>query len=772
MKLRKRMAALSALVLVLAAWGAACGGSDGDKDATCTGDACGIEVADTAGDEGTTTDAVEVADTIEEALDVAGDGTAEDVSPEDVPPDVPATKMKDFSFRAICGMSMGAAAMTVAGHSFARGGTEFDVIGAMGGYIDYRYMGHVMRDLIMGGFCPMQDILDRIDSIDDPTTPGLWCGPVQAAQPWEWDWGYNQFHFNDSGGTWAREFYLDVLGSFSYAFGNMLYYNPDNALLPPGVPYEWMRDTSREEKCANPYVIPKKSKNCYNAEYNPNGDYDLITVCDGDPVVGCKDGDPNLCGRNNPDYRQLASWFDPSQPHPHPYPYILAVDYNGNLRRDYGEPIVVNSAERFQDVGLDGCANAFEDGLGGCLQGARANPAGDPNGDDYDLLTRPLGTEGNFWFDEDAASLRHEPYEDFGLDGVSGTQDHGEGDGQFSISPNLKELIDQDIRSFVTTASDDQIRNHTWYFDGGIRDAMHTLVSNRQIIARLQSRGEDFRIYDDFGRTPNAVVPNADINELAMDLSMVDWSPAKFGRNAMVQYGDPNADLAAILAGDGGHVGAGAEVPLRATVFFGLAFNRMPGVFYSEDFSQGKQVWSSYYSEALHGRRWFVLALPPGYDDPANADRTYPVGIMLPGIGMPLNDMAMTTAVFDLLQSNGRMPHFITLLPDGQCTFVRTSDGKRMPGCVDALNGGIDCVDDECTGPHETCQVTHYDNESGLRQECNSGHFFVNHKVNIWGDPAAATLMKYEDSLFEVVDFVNANYRAKQPGTFEVPADW
>jgi hypothetical protein len=695
-----------------------------------------------------------------------------DTLPGDVSTDVPATRQRTFSFRALCGMSMGAAAMTVATHSITRGGPDFDVIGAMGGYIDYRYMSHAFRDLLMGGFPKMSDILDHIDTINDPVASGLECGPVAGTQPYEWAWSFNQLHYNNNGGAWKRQFYLDAIGSFSYAFGNMMSYNPDNPLLPPGVPYEWMRDTSRGEMCAHPYVIPKKSKDAYNAEYNPNGDYDLVTVCDGDTPVGCKDDDPNLCGTSNPDYRQLASWFDPSQPHNLPYPFLLAVDYNGNGKRDYAEPIVVNAIERFSDVGLDGCPNALEDGLGGCLAAARANPVGDPNGDDFDLQTRPLGTEGNFEYDAETGTGRHESYEDFGLDGVAGTLDYGEGDDQYSMSPGMKALIDQDVRTFIMNATDEQLRNHTWYFDGGIRDALHSLTSNMHITARLEERGQGVRIYDDFARTSTAVVPNSDLNELALDLSGVDFSPAHFGRNAMVRYGDPNAALSDILAGDGGHVGAGAEIVLRATMFFGLAFNRMPDVFVSQDFSGGAAVWSSHYSEALKGRRWFVLAVPPGYDDPANKDRKYPLGIMLPGIGMPLNDMSATMAVFDLLQSNGRIPHFITLLPDGQCALVRTSDGKRMPGCVEGPNGGIDCVDDECKGPHETCTVTHFDNDAGMRQECNSGHFFVNHKTNIWGDPGKASEMKYEDSLFEVITHVNQNYRAKESGTYEVPADW
>jgi hypothetical protein len=767
-----------ALMLVLGGAMASCSSSGSGAGDVCSGDGCSAEVPDATPDappdaivDGDAAEVPEVAADVD-LPEIVGDVVVgDDASPTDVPGDVPIAMVdREFSFWAICGVSMGAAAMTVAGHSFARGGPEFDVIGAMGGYIDYRYMGHVVRDLLMGGFCKMQDILDRIDGINDPTTPGLECGPVRATQPYEWDWGFNQMHYNNNGGNWKREFYLDVIGSFAYAFGNLLYYNPENKLLPPGVPYEWMKNTTAQDKCATPYVIPKKSKDSYNAEYNPNGDYDLVTVCDGDTRVGCKDGDPNKCDEANPDYRLLAGQYNPALPHNVPYPFLLAVDYNGNGRRDYAEPIVVNAMERFLDVGLDGCTNEFEDGLGGCLAVAVANPVGDPNNDDFDLMNNPLGTQGNHEYDD--ANGRQEPYEDFGIDGVKDTLDFGEADGQYTMSPGMKALLEQDIRSYFMSAPEEQLRKHTWYFDGGIRDALHSINSNTNAIARLRARNQEVKIYDDFTSTSNAIIPNGNLNELATDLSIVDFSPAKFGRNAMVRYGDPDATADEIEAGNGGHVGAGAEVVLRVTMFFGMAFNRMPGVYTSEDFTGMEPIWTSYYSEALKGRRWYVVALPPGYDDPANKDRKYPAGILMPGIGMPLDSMAATTAIFNLLQSNGRMPHFITLLPDGQCSYRRKSDGKRVTGCVRSPAGGMDCVDDECKGPHESCTVTHLSNRDSMDQECNSGHFFVNHQTNIWADPDAAPTMKYEDSLFEVVDIVNKNYRVMDKGTFKVPADW
>ena len=69
-------------------------------------------------------------------------------------------------------------------------------------------------------------------------------------------------------------------------------------------------------------------------------------------------------------------------------PILLAYDYNNNGRRDYGEPIANNSHERFDDVGVDGCADAYENGSGGCNT-TPANTDTDLNGDNYDVENNP-----------------------------------------------------------------------------------------------------------------------------------------------------------------------------------------------------------------------------------------------------------------------------------------------------------------------------------------------------------------------------------------------
>ena len=99
-------------------------------------------------------------------------------------------------------------------------------------------------------------------------------------------------------------------------------------------------------------------------------------------------------GPNQAFYYANAGVHDPCYPYTRPMGIVLAVDINGNGVRDYGEPIVANAHERFQDTGVDGCSDPMEDGKGGCVTDpskspydANTNP--DPNGDDYDFRHQP-----------------------------------------------------------------------------------------------------------------------------------------------------------------------------------------------------------------------------------------------------------------------------------------------------------------------------------------------------------------------------------------------
>lgn len=687
------------------------------------------------------------------ATDEGDPGAQDEGTDRDTADPPPETVVRRFAFKAIGGISMGANAVSIA----ARYPDRFDAVGSMGGYVDYRYLTYMMTHFFTGGFCPRETILENLPYLNDPNRPGVFCGPVPPTMPWEWeDWSFNHFHYDDSGFKSTRNFLFEVMGGFMMAFGNLLYYNPDHPFLPPGVPTSWLLE--EPDPCENPAVVGPPWN--YNVEYNPDGEYPLITFCDGD-TVECDDSDP-AC-------RQAKGTYEPDKPHTLPIRYLLAVDFNQNLRRDYGEPVVINAYERFRDTGTDGCEDAFEDGQGGCLDTPRTAPVGDPNHDDYDLLQHPGGTEGDFEYQEG------EPYDDFGLDGVPGTSDFGEGNGRYDRNPRLQAVLDgRDARTFFRKAPIETISRLTWWFDGGIRDALHAVPCTMQQWNALKLRGLPVRAYDDFGSTPTSIAPGVSCDEFVGVLGTLDLSSGALGRYVMLRYGDPNASDALIREGSGKHVGLACEIVNRALLFYALAVFRMPDpILVADGDTQGRIVNTSYYSEALQNRVRYSVSLPPGYDAPDNASLRYPVLIFLPGHGMAATAMVQTGLVFNALMGLGTLPRFILLAPEGQCCYYHTTTGKRLCGCTGAQSGpGMDCLDPECRGPHETCEVLRNVPGSDLVQECPSGHSFVNHVTNRWGDPGAAAVMRFEDHLMELLDVVDQEYRTRPPEDVEVPVDF
>ncbi|MBM4388716.1 MAG: hypothetical protein FJ088_13325, partial [Deltaproteobacteria bacterium] len=466
--------------------------------------------------------------------------------------------------------------------------------GSMGGYVNFSYLYHVMSYFFFGGFCPMEQILNNLEHVNEAGNPDVFCGPNKPTMPYEWEWDYNHWHFDDSGGTWDRTFYGYVIEGLFMAFGNMLSYNPDNTYLPAGVPASWLEGISEDDKCREALVIGKPYN--YNSEYNPEGKYSLITYCDGEEPVGCYQGNPELCGKSNPDYWKLMGAYDPAVEHPYQAHMALAVDYNGNGKRDYGEPLINNSAERFKDTGADGCNDEFEDGNGGCLSdGNPANEGKDPNGDDFDLNKNFTGTEGNFSYD------KGEDFPDFGLDGVpesvSGFKDYGEGNGEFDYNPYIKEKQDWEALAFFRNADIEKIKRMNFYFDGGIRDAIHALTGAIYFTNTLKSRGIEVREYDDFTATENSLYPGIKDEQFLEKITEIDFSPESLGRNILMRYGDPDATPQEIKNGDGKHVGTAGQILNRLLFFFTFAMMRWPEPDYSPTETDGAIINSSFYSQ-------------------------------------------------------------------------------------------------------------------------------------------------------------------------------
>jgi hypothetical protein len=686
--------------------------------------------------------------------------------------------LRHFTYRAISGVSMGAMASSYIG---SRHPERFDIIGSLGGYIGNSYLLHLVNDHKMRGFCPMQQILDNLADANDPKkNANVWCGPIPAdinyhGYYFEHVEDFNNWFFSDSGGAFDRDEDLSIFQDLSMGLGNPASYNPDSPLLPAGVTIkayqDWMKDPQRC-KPGHGLVIDTPPYNC-NREYNPECKYPLIIFCDGEEPVGCKDGNPGLCGKDNPDYYTLNGAYDPYYAqHSKPIIVFTAVDYNGNGWRDYSEPIVLNGSERYQDVGTDGCADKLEDGKGGCCNDEElmlgkcerpllpgTNP--DPNGDNFDWEKNPGGTEGNWLYEEG------ETFDDFGLDGLKTDTgkgippDYGEGNGEFDYSPNHQRFFDHDIAlNFKKLAAKDPeaLKRLDVYIDGGIRDIFNSAVNSLTVVGRLNALGMKFKVYDDFFGNPTALVPDIDTDEDFFNYAVEkDFSAKGIGRNVFVLYGNPEATEKEIVAGDGAHVGTTQQAVQRFIAYFAFLGKRWPGLnskrYSGDNLGVVEHKW--FFSKSLGKERRFSIALPPGYGDKEYENVTYPVVYFMHGYGMDAMGMAAVAMIFHTFMAEGSLPKMIIVFPDGRCCMVNHEKGLRECACADDGTGnGYLCADD--TGVEK--QISKKDLPE---RECNGGSFYVDMAVDKWGDPKSAGVMKYESSTLELDDYISQNYRVK-----------
>jgi len=401
-----------------------------------------------------------------------------------------------------------------------------------------------------------------------------------------------------------------------------------------------------------------------------------------------------------------------------PMEFALAVDYNGNGLRDYAEPLIINAEERYEDTGVDGCASIDEDGAGGCGGGAHdpiSNP--DPNGDDYDYMDNPLGTEDNYRFDEG------EPYEDHGLDGVAATGDYGEGDGLYSQNPNLSYALEQSPRRRLAELPDHVFDRLDWWMDAGLRDFINSAQITNQLFGILRQREPDSRAFD-----MESSVPGYDPNVNFWFLD-IDYSPAAIGKNAYLRYGDlsfcPGVDE---VWGSGNHVGPGDQVLERLYTLLTFGSYRMPEgdfTFIEGDFDQlggptgglGDFARLEYmHSEVLGREINYGLVLPPDYY--TNTEARYPVTYFMHGQGMSASDLVLSGVIFLINQKESFVP--------GR----QISDWQKMI---------IVFLDGECRD-----------------EDCYTGNFYVNFR----GLPEGR---QFEDGVIEVMQHIDATYRTKAP---------
>jgi len=637
----------------------------------------------------------------------------------------------------------------------------FDAIAALGGPLDTGYFLSYLERQHLGGFCTLEELEailaahpDEPEVLDDPARlPCMEAGPsqIEVRTP-ERRQDFNHWRYTSNGGSFDRDAYLDLFEDLSRAFGNPLASNPASPLYATGLDRELLARGAA--LCDAPVVL----EGVFNREYNPEGKYPVVSFCDGEEdlsycrdsgrvVDTCSEPDPELAcadeggakratkGSRADLFRERAGAYDPCSSHDRPVSFALAVDLNGNGRRDYGEPILVNARERFEDVGADGCPSAREDGAGGCVDDPADSPfaAGDPdpNGDDFHWLTNPRGTEGNFVYDAG------EPFDDDGLDGVAGTGDEGEGDGVYSEAQARRRFRFDDGRTRIRERwSESDRESVSFYADGGIRDLFNFDVSAGLVWGELAAgRPLDAGRFLQLSDLPGAPATDDELRPLSIP-------PGALPRNMLFLYGSEGASPAAIEGGDGDHAGTTRQVINRLQLLLRWISDRWSAL--PDPPADSSSFWSrasseTFVSEALGGvPRDFAVVLPPGYHDPANAGARYPVLYLLHGYGMYAagpGGFYGQAILFDGAMATGSIRKMILVFPSGRCCYEDEVTGARV------------CTEFDEAGKSSS-------GKADLRRLCRSGTFFVDSEGSGEGDA-----IPYGASFLELVDEIDARYR-------------
>lgn len=298
----------------------------------------------------------------------------------------------------------------------------------------------------------------------------------------------------------------------------------------------------------------------------------------------------------------------------------------------------------------------------------------------------------------------------------------GEGASTFPARTRLREL-DPGRRVAERWTPADR-RRVAVYVDGGIRDIFQFGIHAAKVADAWEAGGgvPFRRIASTRGFS------GAPVGEDAL-------LPLSLGREDLPDrmlylYGDPEASEAAIAAGDGDHVGTTRQVMNRLLLFLRWLSLRWDHL--DDPPADRSSFWSRVHSEtfpspALGGlERDYAVVLPPGYDDPANAEVRYPVVYLLHGYGQRASGPGGFWESFlltDGWMASGELRKMILVFPSGRCCF--SGEGAAV------------CTEEEGQG-------------SGLERECHAGSFYVR---------SAATGRDYGGSIVDLMRHVEARYR-------------
>jgi hypothetical protein len=392
---------------------------------------------------------------------------------------------------------------------------------------------------------------------------------------------------------------MNMLRDLAISFGNPVYYNPLSTYYPPGITSENARG-------------PTTLFNFFDGKFNPDGSLPVITYTDPGP----------------------KDWVE----------VLLAVDLNGNGKRDPGEPIAARFHEPFTDLNENGMY--------------------DPG----------------------------EPYCDYGLDGVLGTGDYGEGNGRFDFNPNRSNYMTSDP---LTSAEDlplDTLQGLNIYLDAGTKDEFQFNIHTDNLVKVLEDRGLEVLVEDGFP-------------ESFPEISHIETQKRVYVRynGDHVGFNKENIGLNFKQAIEG--VEGAILVANRFTTLFAFVSDHFPGGEYGTDpiemfLYPSRMTVTSFYSPSLQRKMKFGLYLPPGYK--RKKATFYPVLYLLGGYNMSVSGMANSwmQSALDVLILSGQLQKMIVVIPDGMNYkngrghfFVNQIDRERGDNFMDYFFDLVNYID-------------------------------------------------------------------------------
>ncbi len=686
------------------------------------------------------------------------------------------TFLRSMTHRGVVGISMGGGGTASFG---LRHHDMFDVVAPLGGPVDWTWMLDYIAKNHLGGFrsIPSGTTLKDIQLASASCTTGADCASDETcvgvlpassgtgggsgampgkcrlmpavtdtyAHPQTYNTWWYEYPKTGNGGTFSRQTYAQLFRDLAIMFGNPNGENltPGGENLPAGVPPTdpsvvgteggttcaitvdpicpigpdgVVPDTCSQlavqqndvtacaaERCAHTLTL----SNYFDGNYNPDGIFPVITVCDGSP--------------QNPALTPYANTWTATGD-TYPLEVGLAVDYNGNGVRDELEPIIQAGHEPWSDFGTDGIPSAQEPGY-------VAGVNDDPDGDDYNPQYNPGGTENDHRFQPG------EPFLDVGLDGVANTKqqppggwakpgdgyDVGEGDGVFTVSRGLQRFWDRDAHSIVRQMVDPSLvpggvldaaalaRIDVWT-DGGLRDLFNFDVDAQHLAGTFAARGRAVGYLTGFNQAPG-LDPTQPV--AGYDGTQVDF--ADLQGVVLQRYGEIDPSAADIADGSGQHVGTVAEIAARlesALYFMSSRWADRSELFLRVDptapqianCTEGVVGASTTFTfpacnpiDAASGcdpsnlgpsrRRGPVgISLPPGYCSAYLEQIRYPVIYVLHGYGQTPQDLEPAIAIVQNLMNDtshsasDRMAKAILVYVDGRCRTNEDGTSECLQG--------------------------------------------------------------------------------------------